>query len=116
MGLFQILLIITICSILFCTITYLKPSLFYWMTGTTPPDITIGVISDFPLGPSAFPEYINMKGPDVLSALQRDHPEYSVEVVNIDTMSSYNFNNNYREDRVRIFVSRGGLVKQIKIG
>ena len=94
---------------------YMKPELYVWITGTAPPEVIIPILSDFPLGPSAFPEYINMKGPDVLVALNRDHPEYYVEIVNIDTMPTYDAVN-FREDRVRIFVSRGGLVKQIKIG
>jgi hypothetical protein len=115
MALFKILLVITICSILLCIIVYLKPELYASLTGTAPPQIQIDAISDFPLGPSAFPEYINMKGPDVLVALNRDHPEYSIEIVNIDTMPTYDATN-FREDRVRIFVSRGRLVKQIKIG
>lgn len=114
MMLFTILLMICICAILFSLIVYIRPSLFYLLTFQKPP-VPVNPITKFPIGPSAFPEYINMKGPDVLVELNAKHPEYSVEIVNPDTAQTYD-TRNYREDRVRIFVSRGGLVKQIKIG
>ena len=113
MILFTILLAICICAILFSFIVYVRPSLFYFITFQNPPIPKPTV--RFPSGPSAFPEYINMKGPDVLVELNAKHPQYSVEIVNPDTISSYD-TKNYREDRIRLFVSRGGLVKQIKIG
>ena len=114
MVLFTVLLMITVCSILLCCMIYIRPDLYYFITGTSPPKLR-DPKTKFPLGPSAFPEYINMKAPDVLVEMNAKYPQYSVEFVNPDTVDTYD-TKNYREDRVRLFVSRGGLVKQIKIG
>ena len=64
---------------------------------------------------SAFPEYIGMKGPDVLVEMNASHPQYSVEIVAPDYVKYLDLST-HREDRVRLFVSQSGLVQHIAIG
>ena len=66
-------------------------------------------------GTSAFPEYLGMKGPDALLEINSKYPQYSVEIVAPDYVKYLDTSNN-REDRVRIYVSRGSLVQKITIG
>ena len=89
---------------IFSVFVYMKPSLFFGES-----DITI---SKPIIGQSVYPEYLGMKGPDVLLEINSTYPQYTLEIVAPDYMDAVD-TSVYREDRLRIYVSRGGLVQKI---
>lgn len=82
----------------------MKPNLFFAESENT---------SKTPLsGQSVYPEYLGMKGPDVLLEINSKYPQYTLEIVAPDYVDAVDASI-YREDRLRIYVSRGGLVQKI---
>lgn len=101
---FVILLFVCICVMVFSLLVYMKPTLFF----AEPEQTSKRVIS----GQSVYPEYLGMKGPDVLLEINSKYPQYTLEIVAPDYVDSIDMSV-YREDRLRIYVSRGGLVQKI---
>ena len=101
---FVILLFLCICTSIFSTLVYVKPSLFF--------DERENANKNVIIGESVYPEYLGMKGPDVLLEINSNYPQYTLEIVAPDYIDGVDTSVK-REDRLRIYVSRGGLVQKI---
>jgi hypothetical protein len=102
---FVILLFLCICTVIFSLFVYMKPTLLFGEDDTTTKK---KIISE----QSVYPEYLGMKGPDVLLEINSKYPQYTLEIVAPDYVNDVD-KSVYREDRLRIYVSRGGLVQKI---
>ena len=93
-----------VCTLIFSILVYVKPTLFFDESQNTNTKIITGE--------SVYPEYLGMKGPDVLLEINSKYPQYTLEIVAPDYVNDVD-NSVYREDRLRIYVSRGGLAQKI---
>ena len=65
-------------------------------------------------GPSDFPKFVGRDGREVLSELNAEYPQYQIEIVGPDYVSTTP--QRYDENRVKMYVNRMGKVLRLSIG
>lgn len=64
--------------------------------------------------PSDFPQFVGKDGREVLMEMNAQYPQFRIEIVGPDSVGK--LQNNYDDNRVRMYVTRTGRVSKLYIG